>query len=81
MPDITNHTGSVIILNKKNFPGRFDFEIKVIFYPAKSIEMITHVDSVRLPAKYQRRRPELTPCFKSVNEHLDGFVQARESEK
>ena len=32
------------------------------------------------PAKYQRRRPELTPCFKIVNEHLDSFVQARESE-
>lgn len=30
--------------------------------------------------KHQRRRPELTPCFKVVNEHLDSFVQARETE-
>lgn len=29
---------------------------------------------------YQRRRPEFTPCFKVVNEHLDGFIQARETE-
>jgi hypothetical protein len=37
-------------------------------------------EQAKKPAKYQRRRPELTPCFKIVNEHLDSFVQARESE-
>ncbi len=29
---------------------------------------------------YQRRRPELTPCFKIVNRHLDSFTAAREAE-
>lgn len=30
--------------------------------------------------KYQRRCPELTPCFKIINEHLDSFIQARQLE-
>ena len=30
--------------------------------------------------KYQRRRPQLTPCYQIVNEHLDTFVAAREAE-
>jgi hypothetical protein len=37
-------------------------------------------EQAQKPEKYQRRRPELTPCFKIVNEHMDSFVQARESE-
>jgi hypothetical protein len=37
-------------------------------------------EQAKTPAKYQRRRPELTPCFKIVNEHLDSFVQVRETE-
>ena len=30
--------------------------------------------------KYKRRRPELTPCFRIVNEHLNTFIAAREAE-
>jgi hypothetical protein len=25
--------------------------------------------------KYQRRRPELTPCYRIINQHLDSFVK------
>jgi len=30
--------------------------------------------------KYQRRRPQLTPCYQIVNEHLDSFVAERSAE-
>jgi Transposase zinc-binding domain len=29
---------------------------------------------------YQRRRPELTPCFKIINKHLDSFIADRQAE-
>lgn len=29
--------------------------------------------------KYQRRRPELTPCYRIINQHLDSFVAERAS--
>lgn len=30
--------------------------------------------------KYQRRRPELTPCYKIIQEHLNSFIADREAE-
>ena len=30
--------------------------------------------------KYERRRPELTPCYKILQEHLDTFIAEREAE-
>ena len=30
--------------------------------------------------KYQRRRPELTPCYRIINQHLDSFVAERARE-
>ena len=32
------------------------------------------------PRKYARRRPELTPCYKIVQEHLSTFIAEREAE-
>ena len=32
------------------------------------------------PCTYQRRRPELTPCYRIIQEHLSTFIAAREAE-
>ena len=32
------------------------------------------------PPRYSRRRPELTPCYKIVQEHLSTFIAEREVE-
>jgi len=32
------------------------------------------------PPRYARRRPELTPCYKIVQEHLSTFIAERDSE-
>ena len=36
--------------------------------------------ALQTPPKYSRRRPELTPCYKILQGHLDTFIAEREAE-
>jgi hypothetical protein len=31
--------------------------------------------------EYKRRRPEFTPCYSIIQDHIDSFIQARTEEK